>query len=114
MALTISDKTLKWLNKGDADNVVYYGIKNGKEVYTGITKHELAKRLYQHNYNGKGFETLVEQVKGLTRNQARAIEQYLIENGPANAMNKINSISPNSPYYIEALQWAENFIKNLK
>lgn len=83
-------------------------------MYTGITKQELAKRLYQHNYNGKGFDNLVEQVNGLTRNQARAIEQYLIENGPANAINKMNSISPNSKYYPEALQWAENFIKKLK
>nr|MBP9985137.1 hypothetical protein [Prevotella sp.] len=112
--LNISDDTLNWLNKGDANTSVYYGVKNGEEVYTGITKQELAKRLYQHNYNGKDFETLVEQVSGLTKNQARAIEQYLIENGPANALNKANSISPNSKYYKEALQWAEDYIKNLK
>ena len=111
---TISDDTLKWLSKGDADTSVYFGVKNGESVYTGITKQELAKRLYQHNYNGKGFDTLIEQVGGLTKNQARAVEQYLIENGPANAMNKANSISPNSKYYTEALQWAENFVKNLK
>ncbi len=112
--LNISDDTLKWLNKGGANTSVYYGVKNGEEVYTGITKQELAKRLYQHNYNGKGFETLVEQVSGLTKNQARAIEQYLIENGPANALNKANSISPNSKYYTEALQWAEDYINKLK
>lgn len=113
---TISDETLKWLNKGDADNVVYYGVKDGEAVYTGITKQDLAKRLYQHNYGpkGKGLDYLEEKVSGLTRNQARAIEQYLIENGPANAMNQINSISPNSPYYKEALIWAKNFLNGLK
>lgn len=111
---TISDDTLKWLSKGDADTSVYFGIKNGEPVYTGITKQQLAKRLYQHNYNGKGFDTLVEQVNGLTKNQARAVEQYLIENGSANVFNKINSISPDSKYYLEALLWAENFVKNLK
>jgi RHS repeat-associated protein len=113
---TISDETLKWLNKGDADNVVYYGVKDGEAVYTGITKQDLAKRLYQHNYGpkGKGLDYLEEKVSGLTRNQARAIEQYLIENGPANAMNQINSISPNSPYYNEALIWAKNFLNGLK
>jgi cation transport regulator ChaC len=104
------------LNKGDADNVVYYGVKDGEAVYTGITKQDLAKRLYQHNYGpkGKGLDYLEEKVSGLTRNQARAIEQYLIENGPANAMNQINSISPNSPYYNEALIWAKNFLNGLK
>jgi hypothetical protein len=55
---------------------------------------------------------LSEQYVGLTRNQARAIEQYFIENGPANALNKANSISPKSKYYSEALKWAKNFIGN--
>jgi 5-bromo-4-chloroindolyl phosphate hydrolysis protein len=91
-------------------------MKDGEAVYTGISKQDLAKRLYQHNYgpNGKGLDYLEEQLSGLTRNQARAVEQYLIENGSANAMNQINSISPNSSYYSEALQWAENFLNGLK
>jgi len=90
-------------------------MKNGEEVYTGITKQELAKRLYQHNsgVNGKGLDTLNEIVNGLTRNQARSIEQYLIENGSANALNKINSISPNHRFYDDAMRWAEEFINNL-
>lgn len=66
--------------------MVYYGIQNGEEVYTGITKQDLAKRLYQHNYSGKNLDELVEQVGGLTRNQARTVEQYWIENGSANAL----------------------------
>ncbi|WP_273228340.1 hypothetical protein, partial [Geosporobacter ferrireducens] len=111
--LDISDDALKWLNKGDADNIVYHGIKNGEEVYTGITKQELAKRLYQHNYSGKNLDDLVEQISGLTRNQARAVEQYLIENSTANALNKINSISPSHKYYDEAMRWAEEFINSL-
>jgi predicted GIY-YIG superfamily endonuclease len=100
VAEAVSEDTLKWLCKGEANNRVYYGIKDGEAVYTGITKQEIKKRLYQHNYgeNGKGFETLLPQQSNLTRNQARAIEQYLIENGPANALNKANSISPNSVY----------------
>lgn len=63
----------------------------------------------QHNKLGNGFSSLEEQFVDLTRNQARAIEQYYINNGP-NALNKINSISPNSPFYKEALEWAETFI----
>lgn len=84
-------------------------MKNGNAEYTGITKQDLADRLYQHNYNGKGFDDLQPQFSELTRNQARSIEQYYIENGP-NSMNQINSISPNSSYYQEAMQWAQWYI----
>ena len=73
----------------------------------------MAKRLYQHNYKGKAFENLEVQVSNLTRNQARAIEQYLIENGPANKLNKVNSISPKSMHYHDAMKWANRYINNI-
>ena len=73
----------------------------------------MAKRLYQHNYSGKNLDDLVEQVSGLTRNQARAVEQYLIDTGSANALNKINSISSSHRYYDDAMRWAEGFINSL-
>ena len=110
----ISEKSLKWLNEGATDNFVYYGIKDGEAVYTGITKQDLAKRLYQHNYKGKAFDDLDTIIGGLTRNQARAVEQYLIENGSASALNKINSISPKSEYYSDAMKWAKEFLDTLK
>ena len=100
-----------WLNKGSSHNSVYYGIdaNTGDAVYTGITKQNLESRLYQHNRQGKNFSRLDEQYSGLTRNQARAVEQYLIENGNANKLNKINSISPNNQMYDEAMKWAEKY-----
>ena len=101
-----------WLNKGSSDNSVYYGIdaNTGDAVYTGITKQGLESRLYQHNRQGKNFSHLDEQYSDLTRNQARAVEQYLIENGNANKLNKINSISPNNQMYDEAMKWAEKYL----
>lgn len=101
-----------WLNKGSSDNSVYYGINSntGEAVYTGITKQGLDSRLSQHNRQGKNFLRLDEQHNTLTRNQARSIEQYLIENGSANQLNKINSISPNNKMYGDAMQWAENYL----
>ena len=75
----------------------------------GITKQALERRLAQHIASGKPFERLRLIYDGLTRNQARVIEQYFIINGP-NELNKINSISPNNPNYEEALRWAEWFI----
>lgn len=100
-----------WLNKGTNETSVYFAKKDGKYVYTGITKQPLEKRLYQHNHgkNVKGFSKLDEQFGNLTRNQARAIEQYFIENGP-NAMNKINSIDPSKKYYSAAMEWAKQFL----
>ena len=92
---------------------MYQGVINGEPVYTGITKQELSSRLYQHNYGGKGLDYLQEIFSGLTRNQARAIEQYFIESGTGNALNKINSISPNSVYYDDAITWAIDFINGL-
>ena len=97
------------LNKGASDNKVYFGIKNGEAQYTGITRQTLNARLSQHNASGKGFQRLEEQFSGLTRNQARAIEQYYIENGPNN-LNKINSISSNHRFYQEAINWAKQYL----
>jgi RHS repeat-associated protein len=113
-AAKYSDEFTNWINAGNANNKVYQGITNGESVYTGITKQELSTRLYQHNYGGKGLDYLQETFSGLTRNQARSIEQYFIENGPGNALNKINSISPNSVYYDDAMKWATDFINGLK
>jgi len=115
LELKISEKTLKWLNEGVAEYKVYFGIdkKTGKAVYVGITKRDPNIRLNEHNRSGKDFERLDVQLEGLTRNQARAIEQYFIEHGP-NQLNKANSISPRSEYYSEALKWAEYYLKKNK
>ena len=105
-----SDKFQKWLTKGNTDNKVYFGIdSNGAARYVGITKQQIESRLNQHIANGKPFEFLRQVYDGLTRNQARAIEQYYIENGP-NELNKINSISHNHRFYVEALKWAKEYI----
>ena len=86
---------------------------NGKPSYTGITSQTLDARLYQHQYNGKPFNRLKDLYsETFTKNQARALEQYGIEFG-ANSLNQINSISPKSKYYSEAMSWAAEYINNL-
>ncbi len=107
----IPDDAAQWLAKGNADNIVYYGVKNGENVYTGITKQSLSKRLYQHNYVGKGFDDLIPIADGLTRNQARAVETYLIDFGSANTMNTYRSISPTRGIYDDAMKWEKDYIK---
>ena len=106
----IDKDTVKWLNKGSKDYTVYYGIENGNAVYTGITKQELKKRRYQHKAAGKPFDDLEPVYTGLTRNQARALEQYYIINGP-NKHNGINSISPKRKIYKGSQVWAKKYIR---
>lgn len=98
-----------WLNKGDSNYKLYHGMQGNAPKYTGITKQTTNVRLYQHNRAGKGFNELRVVENNLTRNQARALEQYFIESGP-NELNKINSISPHNKYYNDALNWAKDFL----
>ena len=86
---------------------VYQGIRGGKAVYTGITNN-LARRGAQHA--GRfGIEAVTPQA--VSRGQARAIEQALINRNPG-FENKINSISPLRPYYDKAVSWGEAWLKS--
>ena len=94
------------LLKGKADTRVYFGVKNGKNDYVGITKN-LKNRQYQH---GDRFDILKEiTTEPVTRRQARAIEQVLIKDNPQFS-NKINSISPNRDWYNDATSWARKWL----
>ncbi|WNV87867.1 RHS repeat-associated core domain-containing protein [Umezawaea sp. Da 62-37] len=86
---------------------VYKGIKNGKDVYSGITNN-LANRTAQH---GSRFDYLqrVTAQGGVTRGEARAIEQALINR--SQGLNKINSISPSHPYYQQAVNWGNAWLR---
>jgi RHS repeat-associated protein len=76
---------------GTAKNTtVYLAKKGGRVVYVGITRQEVATRAAQH---GSRFDDLVPIAKNLTRRQARALEQVLINNNKGKFVNKINSIS---------------------
>ncbi|SEF64252.1 RHS repeat-associated core domain-containing protein [Eubacterium ruminantium] len=101
-----SEDVPKSLLHGEADTRVYFGVKDGKNVYVGITK-DLKIRQYQH---GERFDVLNEiTTEPLTRRQARAIEQVLIEDNPQFS-NKINSISPKRDWYNDAISWARKWL----
>ena len=55
----------------------------------------------------------IEGTGGLTRNQGRAIEQVIKEQNP-NYYNINNSISPSSPYYQPAKDWALDWLERNK
>jgi len=82
-------------------NAVYHSVQNGVTQYVGITNN-LARRAAQHlATKGINIEPLM---KGLSRADARAVEQALIEvhglskNG-GTLLNKINSIAQTNPTY---------------
>ena len=109
-ANVVDDGFEEWLNNGITDNSVYKGVAGDEKVYTGITKQSLKKRLYQHRYSGKPFDDLHLVRGSLTRNQARAIETYLIQTDGMSQMNKILSISRKHRYYAQAMSWAKFII----
>jgi len=91
---------------GMGDNVVYHSVQNGVTRYVGITNN-LARRAAQHlATKGINIEPLMQ---GLSRADARAVEQALIEihglgkNG-GTLLNKINSIAVSNPSYSAQLQ----------
>jgi RHS repeat-associated protein len=90
---------------------VYTIVKDGETVYVGITNN-LARRAAEHG------EELVEIARGLTRIQARGVEQALIEqhglakNG-GTLLNKINSIAQSNPKYSNAVQFGKQLLVSI-
>jgi len=86
---------------------VYQGIENGAVKYVGITKRAPSLRWAEHAAAGgpKSFLDfrVVEGAQGLTRAQARTLEQNLInQHGLPNLYNQINSIAPKNWWqYVE-------------
>ena len=108
----------KWLDRGAADTSVYFGMIGEDVRYVGITRQEPKKRLAQHLAAGKGFTDLPEKHRRLTRNQARAVEQYYIDayggaraHGGETLMNIIDSISRWNPWRAEADAWARTYLE---
>ena len=96
----------------EAENVyVYRIIENGKTVYVGITNN-LERRAIQHGAR------LTPIMEGLSRADARAVEQRLIEefglerNG-GSLRNKINSIARSNPVYEDALRRGTQLLEQI-
>ena len=92
---------------GGPSNVhVYFGVRDGKPLYAGITNN-VGRRQAQH---GDQFVLDPLTTDPVTRGQARAIEQALIERNPG-FKNEINSISPRLSYYQSAVDWGEAWLQ---
>jgi hypothetical protein len=97
-------------------NVVYRSVTAAGQVqYVGITNN-LARRAAEH-LAGRGIQ--VEKVLGgLSRGDARAVEQALIEihglgkNG-GTLLNRINSIAPSNPAYAQQVQRGYELLQSI-
>jgi predicted double-glycine peptidase len=102
------NRATEFLSRGPANTHVYYGIKNEARAYVGITK-DVTKRAIQH---GARFERLKPiTAHPVTRGQARAIEQAIINNSP-NFTNIRNSISPIHSWHSNAVSWGQAWLRN--
>ena len=86
---------------------MYQGVSKGENVYVGITNN-LARRGAQH---GDRFVISPMTTAPVTRGEARAIEQAVIVRNPG-YQNAINSISPNHPWYDQAVYWGNQWLKS--
>jgi hypothetical protein len=86
---------------------VYTGATNGVNTYVGVT-NSLARRQAQHG--AQRIITPMTGPGGLTRGQARAVEQAMIVRNPG-FTNIRNSISPSHSYYDDAVAWGENWLR---
>jgi hypothetical protein len=85
---------------------VYYGTSGGKNIYAGITNN-VERRGIEH---GDRFVLNPITTEGLTRGEARAVEQALIVRNPG-FENIRNSISPNHAWYQDAVDWGEAWLQ---
>jgi hypothetical protein len=93
-------------------NSVYMGLVDDVP-YVGITKNLAARSAFWRSALGMEIKALPGLKATLSRMDARAVEQVLLERirnmGPV--LNKINSISPSNPIYQKAIQRGNEILR---
>lgn len=88
---------------GAVDTYVYLGYIDGVGSYVGST-NDLTRVIDER------FDTIREiTVMPVTRGQARAIEQAILE-VQTGFVNEVNSISPVHPYFAAAVEWGDAWL----
>ncbi|NOT01740.1 MAG: hypothetical protein HOP29_14050 [Phycisphaerales bacterium] len=100
-----ASKFLGWLNQGPKNVSVYIAKRDGRAVYVGVSG-DVSRRMSQHGARFTGQELVASD---LTRNQARALEQLIMDKNVF--QNVRNSIDPMSEFFVDAYNWAEEFAR---
>ena len=113
----MAEKMLKAARKGQKlDTFVYRALGNAKKViYVGIT-NDIARREAEHLAQ-QGFR-IKPLLKRLSRSDARAVEQVLIEihglgKNEGTLLNKINSIAKTNPIFGAQLRRGLELLKSI-
>ena len=86
-------------------NTVYQVVQNGRTNYVGIIQNFDQRTAYWLNKNGWDIKPIPNLFENLSRFDAHAVEQVLIEhNGLGNLANQRNSIAATNPIYQTAIQ----------
>jgi RHS repeat-associated protein len=97
---------------------VYTAVENGAVKYVGITDNLSARAAAHLSEKGIVIDE-IPGLSGLSRSDARSVEQVLIEkyglgkNG-GSLLNKINSISKDNPIYEDAIQRGTELLKQIQ
>jgi RHS repeat-associated protein len=97
------------------ENVVYHSIEDGVTQYVGITNNFARREAAHLAQKGIKIEPLMQ---GVSRSDARAVEQALIEihglgkNG-GTLINKINSIATSNPAYSSQLKRGYELLQSI-
>ena len=98
------------------ENLVYRSLNAAGDVnYTGITGNLERRAAEQLTEKGIRIQP-IEGLENLSRADARAVEQVLIEThglgrDGGTLLNKINSISPNNPIYQQSIQRGNDLLR---
>ncbi|GAA5497654.1 hypothetical protein Rhal01_03854 [Rubritalea halochordaticola] len=101
------------------NNLVYQSIDRaaGKVNYVGITRNFAARQSAHARLKGIQIQR-IDGLSGLSRFDARSVEQVLIERhglsrNNGTLLNLINSIAPNNPIYRKAIKRGEEILEGV-
>ena len=105
------EKTSQSIQTGT--NTVYRLVENGITKYVGITNN-FGRRYLEHLSTHNWRVEPIDGLEQLSRFDARAVEQVLIEHfGLPNLYNKINSIANSNSIYSTAVQRGRDILNTL-
>lgn len=97
-------------------NVAYIAIKNGQPYYVGITNN-LKRRIAEHAFDSGISVQAIEGLTNVSRAEARAVEQVLIERYGLGRLggqlqNSINSIAKDNPVYEQSIKMGQELLRS--
>ena len=93
--------------------VVYHSIENGVTRYVGITTN-FARRAAEHLVDPGRVIARIPKLEGLTKFEAHAVEQVLIErHGLSHLDNIINSIATSNPNYQQSIEVGKEILSRV-